>query len=55
MAQLSEVVPGVWRAGTRWVSYAAEVEAPVVLPGHGTPYRDGPESTMASARRLGCR
>jgi glyoxylase-like metal-dependent hydrolase (beta-lactamase superfamily II) len=31
------------------------VRARVVLPGHGTPWRDGVESAVASAKRIGCR
>jgi len=31
------------------------IEARTVLPGHGGPWRDGVESAMASARRVGCR
>jgi glyoxylase-like metal-dependent hydrolase (beta-lactamase superfamily II) len=31
------------------------VQAPVVLPGHGGPWRDGVAAAVASARRVGCR
>ena len=31
------------------------VEARVLLPGHGDPWRDGVEAAVASARRIGCR
>lgn len=31
------------------------VEASLVLPGHGGPWRDGVEAAAASARRIGCR
>jgi glyoxylase-like metal-dependent hydrolase (beta-lactamase superfamily II) len=33
----------------------AGVSAPVVLPGHGGPWRDGVEAAVASARAIGCR
>lgn len=33
----------------------ATITAPLVLPGHGGPWRDGVESAVASARRIGCR
>lgn len=33
----------------------ARVDAPVVLPGHGDPWRDGVEAAVDSARRTGCR
>jgi glyoxylase-like metal-dependent hydrolase (beta-lactamase superfamily II) len=32
-----------------------EIEARVVLPGHGSPWTDGVEAAVASARRIGCR
>lgn len=31
------------------------VDARVVLPGHGDPWRDGVEAAVVSARRIGCR
>ena len=31
------------------------IEAGLVLPGHGGPWRDGVEAAAASARRIGCR
>jgi len=31
------------------------IEARNVLPGHGGPWRDGVESAVAHARRVGCR
>ena len=31
------------------------VQAPLVLPGHGGPWRGGVEAAAASARRIGCR
>jgi glyoxylase-like metal-dependent hydrolase (beta-lactamase superfamily II) len=31
------------------------VESKVVLPGHGSPWRDGVAAAVASARRIGCR
>jgi glyoxylase-like metal-dependent hydrolase (beta-lactamase superfamily II) len=31
------------------------IRARVVLPGHGSPWRDGVEAAAASARRIGCR
>jgi glyoxylase-like metal-dependent hydrolase (beta-lactamase superfamily II) len=33
----------------------AGVEAGLVLPGHGGPWRDGVEAAVASVRRIGCR
>lgn len=33
----------------------AGIEAPLVLPGHGEPWRDGVEAAVASAREIGCR
>jgi glyoxylase-like metal-dependent hydrolase (beta-lactamase superfamily II) len=32
-----------------------DVQARVVLPGHGSPWTDGVEAAAASARRIGCR
>jgi glyoxylase-like metal-dependent hydrolase (beta-lactamase superfamily II) len=31
------------------------IESKVVLPGHGSPWRDGVAAAVASARRIGCR
>jgi glyoxylase-like metal-dependent hydrolase (beta-lactamase superfamily II) len=33
----------------------AGIETRVVLPGHGTPWTDGIEAAVATARRIGCR
>jgi glyoxylase-like metal-dependent hydrolase (beta-lactamase superfamily II) len=33
----------------------ARIAARTVLPGHGTPWRDGIEAAVTSARRIGCR
>ena len=32
----------------------SEIDAALVLPGHGGPWRDGVEAAVASARRIGC-
>jgi glyoxylase-like metal-dependent hydrolase (beta-lactamase superfamily II) len=37
------------------VERLAGVEAPVVLPGHGQPWREGVAAAAASARKIGCR
>jgi hypothetical protein len=33
----------------------AGIEAQLVLPGHGTPWTDGIEAAVSTARRIGCR
>jgi glyoxylase-like metal-dependent hydrolase (beta-lactamase superfamily II) len=33
----------------------ADLDARLVMPGHGGPWRDGVEAAVASARRIGCR